>query len=217
MTKPLTETQRAILRNAAAHRDGPAAPPASLPPAPRIAVGKALLGAGLLARVGGAARVRIPAWAGSWTAQPCSCASPEEACGRLAPRWYPPRRSCGSVRWRSRHGSHPPRPRKVPQAAAEPPDTARRRPRRVRRRAGRPERPGSADNAPDGEPAGLAAAIEGSGRVGRGGEPARRGHHAACHRRRKPGETRQLIVHGPRQMGTSASRGPIDLRQSNGR
>ncbi len=53
MTKPLTETQRAILRNAAAHRNGPAAPPASLPPAPRIAVGKALLGAGLLARVGG--------------------------------------------------------------------------------------------------------------------------------------------------------------------
>jgi hypothetical protein len=216
MTKPLTETQRAILRNAAAHRDGPAAPPASLPPAPRIAVGKALLGAGLLARVGGSegtdpglgwkldgAAVLLRITGGGLRAIGAALvpASPElRQCSVAKPARQPSAAA--------QEGT---------QAAAEPPDTARRRPRRVRRRAGRPERPGSADNAPDGEPAGLAAAIEGSGRVGRGGEPARRGHHAACHRRRKPGETRQLIVHGPRQMGTSASRGPIDLRQSNGR
>jgi hypothetical protein len=53
MTKPPTETQRAILRAAAAHPHGLAAPPPHLPPAPRIAVAKALLGAGLLARAAG--------------------------------------------------------------------------------------------------------------------------------------------------------------------
>jgi hypothetical protein len=50
MTKPLTDIQRAILRGAAAHPHGLAAPPPNLPPAPRTAVAKALLGAGLLAR-----------------------------------------------------------------------------------------------------------------------------------------------------------------------
>jgi hypothetical protein len=50
-TKPLTDTQRAILRDAAGNPDGLAAPPASLPPAPRVAVAKALLTAGLLSRV----------------------------------------------------------------------------------------------------------------------------------------------------------------------
>jgi hypothetical protein len=53
MTKPPTDTQRAILRAAAAHPRGLAAPPAHLRPAPRIAVAKALLGAGLLARAQG--------------------------------------------------------------------------------------------------------------------------------------------------------------------
>jgi hypothetical protein len=50
MTKPPTATQRAILHDAAAHPHGLAAPPPHLPPAPRTAVAKALLGAGLLAR-----------------------------------------------------------------------------------------------------------------------------------------------------------------------
>jgi hypothetical protein len=54
MTKPLTDTQRAILRDAAAHPHGLATPPPHLPPAPRTAVAKALLGAGLLARADGA-------------------------------------------------------------------------------------------------------------------------------------------------------------------
>jgi hypothetical protein len=47
--KPLTATQRAILRDAAAHPHDLAAPPANLPPAPRMAIAKALLGAALLA------------------------------------------------------------------------------------------------------------------------------------------------------------------------
>jgi hypothetical protein len=54
MTKPPTDTHRAILSSAAKHEDGLALPPPRLPPAPRIAVAKALLGAGLLARVEGA-------------------------------------------------------------------------------------------------------------------------------------------------------------------
>jgi hypothetical protein len=44
----LTETQATILSNAAKHPDRIAAPPANLPPAPRVAVAKALLRAGLL-------------------------------------------------------------------------------------------------------------------------------------------------------------------------
>jgi hypothetical protein len=47
--KPLTETQHAILRGAAEHPHGLAAPPPNLPPAPCIAVAKALIGTGLLA------------------------------------------------------------------------------------------------------------------------------------------------------------------------
>jgi hypothetical protein len=47
MTK-LTETQATILATAAQHPDGIAAPPASLPPAPRGAVAKAMVKAGLL-------------------------------------------------------------------------------------------------------------------------------------------------------------------------
>jgi hypothetical protein len=50
MMKPPTDAQRAILRDAARHPYGLAAPPPQLPPAPRIAVARALLGAGLLAR-----------------------------------------------------------------------------------------------------------------------------------------------------------------------
>jgi hypothetical protein len=53
MTKPPTDTQRAVLRDAAAHPHGLAAPPPHLPPAPRIAVAKALLGVGLLTRTVG--------------------------------------------------------------------------------------------------------------------------------------------------------------------
>jgi hypothetical protein len=52
--KPLTDTRRAILSAANKHADGFALPPPHLPPAPRIAVAKALLGAGLLARADGA-------------------------------------------------------------------------------------------------------------------------------------------------------------------
>jgi hypothetical protein len=47
MTK-LTDTQALILTSAAQHPDGIAAPPASLPPAPRGAVARAMLKAGLL-------------------------------------------------------------------------------------------------------------------------------------------------------------------------
>jgi hypothetical protein len=44
----LTETQATILSNAAQHSDRIAAPPANLPPAPRVAVAKALIKTGLL-------------------------------------------------------------------------------------------------------------------------------------------------------------------------
>jgi hypothetical protein len=54
MTKPPTDTQRAILRAAAEHPHGLATPPPHLLPAPRTAVAKALLGAGLLAHANGA-------------------------------------------------------------------------------------------------------------------------------------------------------------------
>ncbi|MBL6081992.1 hypothetical protein JMJ56_28845 [Belnapia sp. T18] len=47
MTK-LTDTQTLILRTASHHPGGLAAPPASLPPAPRGAVAKSLVGAGLM-------------------------------------------------------------------------------------------------------------------------------------------------------------------------
>lgn len=46
----LTDTQRLIVAAAAEHPDGTAVPPPSLPPAPRAAVAKVLLKAGLLAR-----------------------------------------------------------------------------------------------------------------------------------------------------------------------
>ena len=46
----LSDTQRLILTQAAEHPAGLAMPPASLPPAPRAAVAKALLKAGLVAR-----------------------------------------------------------------------------------------------------------------------------------------------------------------------
>jgi hypothetical protein len=49
MTKPPTDTQRAILRAAAKHSHGLAAPPAHLPPAQRATIVKALLAAALLA------------------------------------------------------------------------------------------------------------------------------------------------------------------------
>ncbi len=49
---PLSDTQSLMLTAAAQHPDGIAAPPASLPPAPRGAVAKALLRAGLLAPAG---------------------------------------------------------------------------------------------------------------------------------------------------------------------
>jgi hypothetical protein len=48
---PLTNTQHWILAAANQHPDGVAAPPASLPSAPRAAVAKALLKAGLLVPV----------------------------------------------------------------------------------------------------------------------------------------------------------------------
>jgi hypothetical protein len=63
MTKPLTDTQRAILRDAAKHADGLALPPPHLPPAPRVAVAKALLGAGLLAHALGDDEKQDPALA----------------------------------------------------------------------------------------------------------------------------------------------------------
>jgi hypothetical protein len=50
----ITDTQRAVLEAAARHPDGLAAPPAQLPPAPRGAVAKAMLRAGLLERAGAA-------------------------------------------------------------------------------------------------------------------------------------------------------------------
>ena len=49
--KPLTDTQRQILQDAARQPEGLAVPPPHLPPAPRASVAKALLGAGLLSRV----------------------------------------------------------------------------------------------------------------------------------------------------------------------
>ena len=49
---PLSDTQTLILTAAAQHPDGVATPPASLPPAPRAAVAKALLKSGLLASAG---------------------------------------------------------------------------------------------------------------------------------------------------------------------
>jgi Protein of unknown function (DUF3489) len=51
--KPLTTTRRAVLSNAAQHPYGLAMPPSKLPPAPRTALAKALLGTGLLARAQG--------------------------------------------------------------------------------------------------------------------------------------------------------------------
>ncbi len=49
---PLSDTQSLILTAAAQHPDGIATPPASLPPAPRAAVAKAMLRAGLLVPAG---------------------------------------------------------------------------------------------------------------------------------------------------------------------
>lgn len=50
--------------------------------------------------------------------------------------------------------------------------------------------------------------------VGGAGEAARRGRHAARHHRREAGETKQLIVQDPRQMGIGSSRSPAAFRQS---
>jgi hypothetical protein len=59
----ITDTQRAILGAAAEHPDGLAAPPARPPPAPRGAVAKAMLKAGLLERAGaGGADQKDLAW-----------------------------------------------------------------------------------------------------------------------------------------------------------
>jgi Protein of unknown function (DUF3489) len=58
----LTDTQRLILSNAADHPAGFAAPPPSLPPAPRAAVAKALLKAGLLTQVKPAEHDAAVAW-----------------------------------------------------------------------------------------------------------------------------------------------------------
>ena len=58
----LSDTQTLILTAAAQHPDGIAAPPASLPPAPRATVAKALLRAGLLAPAGAEYQDAVATW-----------------------------------------------------------------------------------------------------------------------------------------------------------
>ncbi|HYZ33236.1 MAG TPA: hypothetical protein VE684_13275 [Crenalkalicoccus sp.] len=69
----LTDGQAAILQRAVEHPDGISLPPATLPPAPRGAVAKALLKAGLLGLVDGEGPEPSVAWNldGRWW----SCAS----------------------------------------------------------------------------------------------------------------------------------------------